>query len=344
MKILIFSPAFLPMIGGLENMAYMLAKEWTEAGMEVTLITNASQGDFIDDKEPFKIVRNPTNNIYWSVYLKTDMVFFLNVSLKGIWPIFFKKKPVFVSHQITYFNINGKLNFLEKIKRQLSMRFVNISCSSFVRDTLPTKKGVVIHNAYNSAIFSNITGYEKRIKDIIFVGRLVSDKGLDTLLKALGLLKSERNQNLSLEIIGVGPELKYLKELCHVLSIESQVTFLGKMIGVDLCKKINEHKIMVVPSKWKEPFGLVALEGIACGCKMVVSKYGGLNEAVGGMAQLFENGCETSLASAILSSLNTPLFSKEVIEDHLRRHKQKYVAQEYLFLFKNYIKQNVQNN
>jgi glycogen(starch) synthase len=95
---------------------------------------------------------------------------------------------------------------------------------------------------------------------------------------------------------------------------------------------------MVVPSKWKEPFGLVALEGMACGCKLVVSKHGGLVEAVGNLSQIFENGSEKSLSTAILESLNTPMFLKEKIEKHLKEHTQSYIAHRYISLFKNYVK------
>ena len=333
MKILIFSPAFLPMIGGLENMAYMLAKEWSEAGNAVTIVTNASKGEFNDEKENFVILRNIQKRNYWKVYLESDLIFFLNVSLKGIWPTLIKRKNVFVSHQITYYNIHGKINLLEQIKRQISRIFINISCSNFVRDTLPQKQGFVIPNAYDSSIFFSKVDQNIREKDIVFVGRLVSDKGLDTLLHALAIIKRENNLILGLEIIGDGPEINYLKRMTKELLLTSQVKFIGKMTGTDLCKKINEHKIMVVPSKWKEPFGLVALEGLACGCKMVISKHGGLKEAVGNLADEFENGDEYSLAHAILSSLQSPLILREIVEKHLNRHTAKNISQQYLNLF-----------
>lgn len=334
MKILIYSPAFLPMVGGLENMAYMLAKEWSFLGNEITVVTNALIGDFKDDDEPFTILRNPSRREYWGNYSNNDVIFFLNISLKGIWPWFLKKKPIVVSHQITYYNYDGRITILEHIKRQLSRLFINISCSSFVKSTLPEKQGVVIHNAYDSAIFINTLPYNARIKEIVFVGRLVSDKGLDSLIKALELLNSVNQVIINLEIIGEGPELKYLEELIIILGIENQVRFLGKLTGKDLAKKINEHQIMVVPSRWKEPFGLVGLEGLACGCKMIVSKNGGLLEATGFMAEVFENGSELSLASAILATLKKPQYIKKDIDFHLRQHTPQYIAKKYLSIIK----------
>jgi glycosyltransferase involved in cell wall biosynthesis len=335
MKILIFTPSFLPMIGGLENMAYMLANEWSEAGNEVTIVTKALQLSFEDYKEPYKILRNPSLKTYWNSYLENDTIFLLNISLNGIWPTLLSPKPTFVSHQITYYNFQGKINYLEQVKRQLTRRIINISCSNFVRETLPKKLGFVIPNAYNSNIFFNAIPYENRKQDIVFVGRLVSDKGIDTLINALALLKSKNGLKLNLNIIGYGPELNNLKKLVLDQDLSSQIKFLGSIINSALAAEINEHKIMVVPSKWKEPFGLVALEGLACGCKMVVSKYGGLLEASGGFAHKFINGSEESLAQAILASNNTPPLPKAKIEQHLSMHTQKYIANQYLLLIKN---------
>jgi glycogen(starch) synthase len=330
MKILIYSPAFLPMIGGLENMAYMLAKEWSILGEDVTVVTKAHSNNNLDAKESFKIIRNISIKNYWRLYCETDVCFFLNISLNGVWPNFLKYKPTFVSHQITYYNYDGKINFLEQVKRQLTRKFINISCSNFVKNTLPKKTGFVIPNAYNSKIFSKTTPYKDRKNNIIFVGRLVSDKGIDTLIKAIAILKTENNLILNLEIIGDGPELDFLKKLTFELGLNSHIFFLGSMIEQKLADKINEHQIMVVPSKWKEPFGLVALEGLACGCKMVVSKFGGLKEAVGEFAYFFENGNEKSLAKAILDAMDNKKFSTHNLALHLKQHTQKYIANKYL--------------
>jgi glycogen(starch) synthase len=56
---------------------------------------------------------------------------------------------------------------------------------------------------------------------------------------------------------------------------------------------------MVVPSVMEEPFGIVALEGLACGCRMVISKAGGLPEAVGRFARIFRNGDVAELSAAL---------------------------------------------
>ena len=49
----------------------------------------------------------------------------------------------------------------------------------------------------------------------------------------------------------------------------------------DLVNQLNQSEILVVPSLWSEPFGIVALEGLACGCALLASDAGGLPDAVG---------------------------------------------------------------
>ena len=61
------------------------------------------------------------------------------------------------------------------------------------------------------------------------------------------------------------------------LGLERQVEFTGVLQGETLVRTLNAHRIMVVPSRTPEPFGVVALEGIACGCVVVGSEGGGLS-------------------------------------------------------------------
>ena len=109
----------------------------------------------------------------------------------------------------------------------------------------------------------------KRPGDLIFLGRLVSEKGIDVLLHALALLRS-RALSPRLTIVGSGPELSAMQEMAERLGLHEQVTFAGAKSGAELVHLLQEHKILVIPSRYDEPFGVVALEGIACGC--VVSR------------------------------------------------------------------------
>src|SRR5262249_34552970 len=154
---------------------------------------------------------------------------------------------------------------------------------------------VVIGNPYRDEIFHGIPGIERTL-DLAFVGRLVTDKGVDLLLDALALLAG-RGLQPSLSVIGDGPESERLEEQTRRLDLDGQVTFLGTGTGEDLCAILHHHRILVVPSRYNEPFGIVALEGIACGCAVVGSAGGGLPEAMGPCGLTFPNGDVPALAA-----------------------------------------------
>ena len=105
------------------------------------------------------------------------------------------------------------------------------------------------------------------------------------LIKAFSNLE---NRNWSLTIIGDGPHRDYLENLALSYNIIPHVNFKGFLKGDVLVEELNRHEIMVVPSRWNEPFGVVALEGMACGCAMLVSDGGGLPDAVGSAGLQFK--------------------------------------------------------
>lgn len=302
MKVLIYSLNFYPLTGGLEYISYVLAKQLQKKGFEITIITYTPLKNKQELLEKFIIIRNPTLIEFLRQVKNCDLYISHNISLKGILPLFFFRRKWVTIHHITYYNIKNRLSILEAIKRQLTHLTNNIACSNFVNDTLP-KKGKVILNCYNDEVFK-LLPHVSREKELIFVGRLVSDKGCDDLLKALKYLKDNYKLVPKLTVVGEGPDLSYLIDLTKELELSNQVTFTGKITGINLAKTLNEHKIIVVPSRWKEPFGIVALEGLACGCIPIVSENGGLKEAVGEFGLFFNNADITDLAHCIQRALD----------------------------------------
>jgi glycosyltransferase involved in cell wall biosynthesis len=98
---------------------------------------------------------------------------------------------------------------------------------------------------------------------------------------------------------------------------------------------MNRHRILVVPSIWEEPFGIVALEGIASGCLAIGSEGGGLADAIGACGMTFPNGDSTALAAlleahweSLHSYPHTVVGASEA--QHLNRHHPKQVIQSFL--------------
>jgi glycosyltransferase involved in cell wall biosynthesis len=220
----------------------------------------------------------------------------------------------------------------------LVMRFAhNISVSRAVAEHVPSPS-VVIPNPYLEDIFF-LRKEVAREKDLIFLGRLVSDKGADLLLNAIVRLKVQGIMP-KLTIVGSGPEEPSLRRQVKELKLGDQVSFLGAKIGGELAEILNAHRILIVPSRMQEGFGVVALEGIACGCVVVGSIRGGLKDAIGPCGVTFQNEDVEALTHALALLLTdsgrlTPYTEKA--KEHLRRHTRDEVSKAYLNVFEKII-------
>jgi len=90
---------------------------------------------------------------------------------------------------------------------------------------------------------------------------------------------------------------------------------------------------MAVPSRWAEPFGIVALEGIACGCAVVGTALGGLPEAIGRCGVTVPNADAPAMARALRSLLENDSLRANYCSAapaHLARHARSQVARSYL--------------
>lgn len=135
---------------------------------------------------------------------------------------------------------------------------------------------------------------------IAYAGRISSEKGVDTLLRAFkGVASAEPCARLW--ISGEGPENGAMKELSRSLGIQDRVEFWGTVERRELESRLDHAWVQVVPSKWDEPFGMVAIEGMMRGTVVVASNSGGLRDIVrdGRTGILFPPGDEAALEAAL---------------------------------------------
>ncbi len=107
---------------------------------------------------------------------------------------------------------------------------------------------------------------------ILFAGRLVPSKGVETLLRAVKGLDAE------LVVCGEGVHAPRLRSLAARLGISGRVEFRGWLETEELAREFAEAAVVAVPSLWPEPFGLVGIEGFAAGRPAVGSATGGIPE------------------------------------------------------------------
>jgi glycogen synthase len=327
MKILFISPDFYPSIGGVEQIVLGLAKTLTEGDHKITVITRTTNSK--EELFDFKIIRDFSLKSMLTAIKSCDIAVYFNLSLKNFLPFFLTKVPLVIVH--------GGLPGYQSIQLKKWISFLRassqISCSNFVASHF--KSSVIIPNFYQDEIFYQNGIKSKPIFDIVFLGRLVPEKGCDILLRAISQLPFTKFIPRVL-IIGGGPEEYNLKKLSNELKLSDYIHFAGEKTEKDLAQMLNECKIMVVPSICKEGFGIVALEGIACGCMVIGSEKGGLKEAIGPCGFTFPNGDANALTEAIKKVLNHPElieYHQKFAPEHLQKHTQNVIAHQYLKVF-----------
>jgi glycosyltransferase involved in cell wall biosynthesis len=148
-RLLIYSPAFLPHIGGLELNVAQLAEGLASSGHEVVLVTTTASDS--PDSHPYAVVRQPSPRDLMRWVRWCDVFYQSNVSLRGLWPLLFVRRPWVVSHHSWYCRTGGRIAWQDRLKRRL-LRYAtaSISVSAAIAADLDTPS-VVIQNAYASS-------------------------------------------------------------------------------------------------------------------------------------------------------------------------------------------------
>ncbi|GAN88876.1 hexosyltransferase [Gluconobacter frateurii M-2] len=129
-----------------------------------------------------------------------------------------------------------------------------------------------------------------RQQNVLFAGRVVADKGADAFVRAWSAIGS-RYPGWTATIMGAdrfgpaSPETPFLAWL-RPKAEEAGVLMTGYQPHARILEVMAEAAIVVVPSRWSEPFGMTALEAMACGAAVIVSPVGALPDVVGNAALL----------------------------------------------------------
>ena len=144
---------------------------------------------------------------------------------------------------------------------------------------------------------------------IAYIGRLVKEKGVDLLLQAFqGLVRDEKK--IELYIVGEGREQEALKHIAERLGIGRQTVFIPSLPAQDLPAFYSSIDILVLPSRttrrWKEQFGRVLIEAMACEVSVVGSSSGEIPHIIEDAGVIFPEGdvaaLTTSLRELVLNS------------------------------------------
>ena len=155
--------------------------------------------------------------------------------------------------------------------------------------------------------------------EFIYFGRLASEKGLSTLIKAVA------QANVKLCIVGTGPEETNLKNLAQKLN--AQVSFVGYKTGKELEQLIQSARATIIPSEWYENAPMTILESYALGTPVIGANIGGIPELIrdGETGYIFSAGNYNELADLLIRMSQ----ETELALSDLARQGREWVEQEF---------------
>jgi glycosyltransferase involved in cell wall biosynthesis len=147
-----------------------------------------------------------------------------------------------------------------------------------------------------------------------YAGRLVEEKGIDLLLQAAAWLEPP----YKIALLGAGPARAGLERKAAALNIAEQVTFLGWQASSQIPDFLHGLDVLVVPSRsrpnWKEQFGRVLVEAMACGVPVVGSTCGEIPNVIGEAGLIFPEEDVGTLAEQLRRLQGDPALRADLAE------------------------------
>ena len=202
--------------------------------------------------------------------------------------------------------------WVRRCNRKFELRLERVLCvSRVIRDELKSAVGLaesrlrVVRNGVDLEQF-RWTDREPTPDrtSLLYVGSLVPDKGVETAVRALGVLKSRgRLLGTTLDVVGRGHSgyERSLRATAQELGLTDVVRFRGAVRREDVPSLLSGFDAMVFPSEWEEPLARSIQEAMACGLPVIGTLTGGTGELLvdGQTGFTFEAGSQSGLAEAI---------------------------------------------
>jgi glycosyltransferase involved in cell wall biosynthesis len=363
MKLLMIIGQYYPIAGGAEKECQKLSRRLVQEGMTVSVLTQSCEGlpnyEVIDGIPVYRKMGG------WHLFEYTYMLSVLWFLLKHIrqydviqcFGLYLFIPPVvlirFLFNKRAIARIegpggSGDFRRIRKLKcgnlilssTKMLDRIISISaeiCRELEENGIPEQSVVSIPNSVDVVYFQpGENGSTKKMRSILFIGRLADEKGVHYLIRAVEKLKKKVN-GITLFIVGEGPLRRELEELSRHLNVMDETAFVGHTDSV--LSYYQEADIFLLPSL-SEGLPLTLLEALSCGLPVVASAVGGSREIldpqngeetipkseyrIGEHGLLVNPEDDDGLASAVLRLLHD-----RVLSDTLRKKARSYVQQKY---------------
>lgn len=346
MKILMLTPYFYPHTGGTEKYVKDLSTELVKKGHEVTVITNnvpISKHAPAEEvaKEGFKVIRLPAVDV---AYLPITMAFnkkmcegydivhchapaasFVRAVAGKI------KAPVMVTFHCDILMFDKFMgvpipDFLKSAFNDLMAAYSKFwvkRADGVLATTESYAAGSPVLKAvphYVAPIGVHLEGFDKMAEklkisektkkknQVVFVGRLAANKGVDYLIRAIPLIM-RKFPDVKVLICGEGEEKAHLEALVSRFGVKDNVEFHGVLTFEQLIEYYSNSMCFVLPSiNSLEAFGIVQLEAMACRTAVVASNIRGVNSVIdnGKAGYIAEPFDPKDLAEKIMMVLSDP--------------------------------------
>jgi glycosyltransferase involved in cell wall biosynthesis len=306
MRILILSNVPPSSLGGAEVQAMNLARRWSESGHEVLVAGYANQP--FEDRN-LRILTLPTTRAFkWArgvTYLLAtlSLIWTRRYEFDIVYCRFLKEQAIAACIAKMLFHLDQPIvacpasaglggdvsvlnrRFLKRLWIGLFSR--QLDCINAMTQRIYADVKTVGISVPRIARIPNGTVIPDRRAPVerspgqirlIFVGRLVEEKGIDVLLEAASLLQS-RGYSFALEIVGDGPLRKRLEALGTSRGLEGIVKFSGQVLPADVASHLVDSDIFVLPSRFEGMPGSL-LEAFSHGLPAVVTRVSGSEEIV----------------------------------------------------------------
>ena len=343
-KLLIYSHAFAPQVGGIETFTMYLARglaslqgEDAAPRFEVTVVrqTPGGQSERLSDNK-FDVVRRPGARELWRLIRDADTVLLAGPAILPLLFALILRKRTLVSHHgyqsicpngmLFHFpshqscpghfaasrygecvkcNVgqekvtgSARLLVLTFVRRALSrLAHSNVAVSQHVSNRIALPRTLVIRNGVPASPAGSEIVNHASDGTICFayVGRLVTEKGVNVLIDAASILK-DRGCRFEVLIIGDGPERQALEAQAAYLQLAGHLHFLGFLFGNELQQALSRVSAVIMPSICEDAAPFSALEQMMLGRLIIGSKIGGLAEEIGETGLTFASGDAKALA------------------------------------------------
>lgn len=316
---------------------------------DLTLVTQTPPGSFDDSSLPFPVVRRPNFHSLRKLIRSADVIHLAGATMFPVLLGLLLRKPVVVEHHgfqticptgqlfqepenipcPGYFMAERYTHCLAcaptprpfaSFRLWLLTFFRRFLCQHVAANITPTnwlagmlqlpRTETVPHGLALSPQLVRLQA-TRPVPVLVFLGRIVTTKGLLLLLEAARLLQ-QQNRPFELKVIGDGPERAALEKLAEEWKLATQVCFLGRLPDSRIADLLAAADLLVVPSLGGEVFGMVIAENMLRGIPILASDLGAFVEVLGDAGCTFKTADSAYLARQIVQLLDDPAASQRL--------------------------------